>query len=141
MGEVTRGEAALGDGALGEEALGEGGLGEATLGGTTGGVFGSSGGVGGLTTSCCCCCCSLSKSPNIFSMLLGSLKRGMKELVSPCFSFPRPFFFSFVFLLSESCYIIKNDQIYQSSEWKQVRIGSRTCCNFKGRVMRTLTSK
>lgn len=102
FGEVTRGEAALG-----EAALGEGGLGEATLGGTKGGVFGRSGGVGGLIASTCC---SLSKSPNIFSMLLGSLKRGMKELVSPCFSFPIPFFFSFVLLLSESCYyIIKHD--------------------------------
>lgn len=106
FGEVTRGEAALGDGSLGEGGLGEGGLGEATLGGTKGGVFGRSGGVGGLIASTCC---SLSKSPNIFSMLLGSLKRGMKELVSPCFSFPTPFFFSFVLLFSESCYVNKHD--------------------------------
>lgn len=101
MGEATRGEAALGDGALGEGALGE-----ATLGGTKGGVLGLSGGVGGLIASTCC---SLSKSPNIFSMLLGSLKRGINELVSPCLSFPRPFFFSFVFLLSESCCIDKKN--------------------------------
>ena len=100
MGEVARGE-----GALGEAALGDGALGEAGLGGAKGSVLGCSTGVEGLTDSSCC---SLSKSPKIFSMLLGSLKRGMKELVSPCLSFPRPFFFlSFVLLLSASCYIMK----------------------------------
>lgn len=103
---MTRGEGAFGDEALGEGGFGEGGLGEATLGGTKGGVLGRSGGVGGLIASTCC---SLSKSPNIFSMLLGSRKSGMKELVSPCFSLPGPFFFSFELLLSESCYIIKHD--------------------------------
>lgn len=107
MGEVTRGDGALGEAVLGDGGRGEGALGEAALGGIKGGVLGCSGGVGGLKGSTCC---SLSNSPNIFSMLLGSLKRGMKELVSPCFSFPRPFFFfSFVLLLSESCYIVKDD--------------------------------
>ena len=105
LGEVALGEATLGEATLGEATLGEGALGEATLGGTKGGVLGCSGGVGGLTVNFCC---SLSKSPNIFSMLLGSLKRGMNELVSACLNFPNPFFFlSFVLFLSGSCNVME----------------------------------
>ena len=45
-------------------------------------------------------------------MLLGSLNRGgMKELVSPCLSFPNPFFFfSFVLFFSESCNLWSNNE-------------------------------
>ena len=106
LGERALGEGALGEGDLGEAALGEPTLGEATLGGTNGGVFGCSSGVGGLKVTLCC---SLSKSPKIFSTLLGSLNSGMNELVSPRFSFPSPFFFSFVFFLSEPCNMINNE--------------------------------
>jgi hypothetical protein len=74
-------------------------------GSTKGGVVGCTGGVGGLKVNFCC---SLSKSPNIFSTLLGSLKRGMKELVSACFSFPNPFFFlSFELFFSGSSNVMK----------------------------------
>ena len=101
-GDAALGEAAaLGDAtalgeaaALGEEAaLGEVTLGEETLGGTGVGTFGVSEGVGGLRNILFCC--SLSASPNIFSILLGSLKSGIKECVSRPF-----FFFSFAFFLS-----------------------------------------
>lgn len=73
---------------LGGETGGEGrreekSLGETFLGVTKGGV----GGEEGLNDTLCC---SLSKSKKIFSTLLGSLNKGIKELDSPCFSFPTP---------------------------------------------------
>lgn len=105
LGETTLGEAALGDATSGEEALGEAALGETTLGeatlwdrllveatreGTINGVCGCSGGVGGRNRILC----SLSASPSIFSMLLGSLKSGiLNDFLSPFFSCPGPFFF------------------------------------------------
>ncbi|CAI0397016.1 unnamed protein product, partial [Linum tenue] len=133
FGEVAlaeiEGAAAFGDGGLGEAAgLGDGALGEVAAlgelltrregtrgeeettlegGGTKFGVLGcSAGGVGGLNVSLC----SLSASPKIFSMLLGSLNNGMNELLlSPCLNFPMPLlFFSLLLLfLSGSCIEVK----------------------------------
>ena len=92
------GDAFLGGETDGECRRAEENLGEALfLGVTKGGVIG---GEGGLNVTLCC---SLSKSKKIFSTLLGSLNRGMKELDSPFdLNFPTPLFFSFFFLFSNS---------------------------------------
>ena len=95
-GEETFGDAALGEVTLGEAALGEETRGETGLTGNAGGVLGISEDVVGLINNS-------SASPRIFSMLLGSLKRGINDLFSPCFNLPRPFFFSFELFLSVPC--------------------------------------
>lgn len=80
---LTVEEATLGGETSGEGRREEESLGEAFLGVTKGGV----GGEEGLNVTLCC---SLSKSKKIFSTLLGSLNKGIKELDSPCLSFPTP---------------------------------------------------
>lgn len=87
LGEATLGEVAAGETALGEAALGEVIRGEAGLTGNADGVLGSSEDSVALIYSS-------SASPRIFSMLLGSLKRGINDLFSPCLNLPLPFFFS-----------------------------------------------
>lgn len=91
VGEAVLGGETGGEGRRAEEILGEAPF----LGVTKGGV----GGEEGLNVTLCC---SLSKSKKIFSTLLGSLNRGMKELDSPFLNFPTPLFFSFFFLFSNS---------------------------------------
>ena len=73
--------------------------------------------MGGRNCSCC-----WSTSPNIFSILLGSLKRGINDLVSACFNIPRPFF-SLELLFSDpydiDCWLGEANR-WTSSTWKYI---------------------
>lgn len=81
-------------------ALGEATIGEDGLKGNEGGGCGCSKNVLLLAFLNKFC---WSASSNIFSILLGCLKKGMKDFVSPLPNIPRPFFFTSALLLSDTC--------------------------------------